>query len=245
FCLCLLWTPAPAPLSCSPPVRSSSSTSSEWRPHCGYCPRGLSPAGPPAWVSPRCWRSTWSSAPTRSGRSRSAWPRSPTTAGVAAPAQPTPETEHTRDPNTRDPTAEPGRRTVHGPTVALLEHRGRVGCWQDAAMATQPDARETSVVFPRTGAGARSSSALGRSVVASALRSVDPIGARAAESETSWRRGYTVHFRRLVEAGLLSPQSAVTIASDGLSALHAQLRFATVNGEITLAEAVRRPVDEP
>ncbi|HLT09458.1 MAG TPA: hypothetical protein VK028_01460 [Micromonosporaceae bacterium] len=112
-------------------------------------------------------------------------------------------------------------------------------------MATQPDARETSVVFPRTGAGARSSSALGRSVVASALRSVDPIGARAAESETSWRRGYTVHFRRLVEAGLLSPQSAVTIASDGLSALHAQLRFATVNGEITLAEAVRRPVDEP
>jgi len=76
----------------------------------------------------------------------------------------------------------------------------------------------TGVVFPRTGAStgadrgtaggraaadhaavpARSTSALARAVVADALRGPDPIGARAAEGETNWRRGYITHFRRLV-----------------------------------------------
>lgn len=55
--------------------------------------------------------------------------------------------------------------------------------------------------------GARSTSALGRSVVADALRSVDPVGSQAAQSETNWRTGYAVHSRRLVEAGL-GPRTA-------------------------------------
>ena len=58
------------------------------------------------------------------------------------------------------------------------------------------------VVFPRDDQGRRSTTAVGRAVVADALRPVDAAGARAAEQETAWRSDYLVHFRRLVEAGL-------------------------------------------
>jgi hypothetical protein len=105
-------------------------------------------------------------------------------------------------------------------------------------------AEQHGVVFPLVGTQ-RSTSALGRAVVADALRAVDPIGARAAEGETSWRREYRVHFRRLVEAGLDSPAAAVEIARAGLDSLHARLRFSTVDGEIGLDEAPLLPVAEP
>jgi hypothetical protein len=81
----------------------------------------------------------------------------------------------------------------------------------------------TGVVFPETD-GSRSTSALGRAVASAALAEVDPVGARAAAQETNWRRGYLAHFRRLVEAGLLSPQAARTIADHGLRALHDRMR---------------------
>src|SRR6266508_1761408 len=93
----------------------------------------------------------------------------------------------------------------------------------------------TGVVVPDTG-GVRSTSALGRAVVGDALRGVDPVGARAVESATVWRRDYVVHFRRLVEAGLLSREAAVVIARDGLASLHRHMRFATRDGELALAE---------
>ena len=88
------------------------------------------------------------------------------------------------------------------------------------------------VVFPASGAdGDRSTSALGRAVVADALRGVDPVGARAAEQETGWRRQYLVHFRRLVEAGLGSGAGARQVAADGLAALHDRMRFVRAGGE--------------
>jgi len=103
----------------------------------------------------------------------------------------------------------------------------------------------TGVVIPDTG-GVRSTSALGRAVVADALRGVDPVGARAAESATTWRRDYLVHFRRLVEAGLLSRDAALTIARDGLASLHGRIRFATRDGELALAEVFRvDPAGDP
>ncbi len=76
------------------------------------------------------------------------------------------------------------------------------------------------MVFPRAADGRRSTGAVGRQVVADALRGVDPAGARAAEQETSWRTGYLVHYRRLLEAGLDSREAAVTIAEQGLGSLH-------------------------
>ncbi len=103
---------------------------------------------------------------------------------------------------------------------------------------------EPGVVFPRTGSG-RSTSALGRAIVADAMGAVDPIGSRAAEIETSWRREYRVHFRRLVEAGLLSPEAAVTIARNGLASMYERMRFSTGDGEIALADAPALAVAAP
>ncbi|MFF5173604.1 hypothetical protein ACFY3U_13290 [Micromonospora sp. NPDC000089] len=95
----------------------------------------------------------------------------------------------------------------------------------------------SGVVFPRTGEG-RSTSALGRAVVADALRAVDPVGARAAEHETDWRHHYLGHFRRLVEAGLLSRDAALTVARDGLASLHSRMTVIGDDGrETALAEA--------
>jgi hypothetical protein len=97
----------------------------------------------------------------------------------------------------------------------------------------------SGVVFPVSGdGGARSTSALGRAVVADALRGVDPVGARAAEHETNWRSGYLLHFRRLVEAGLPSAESARRIAADGLASLHARMRVRVAGAaELPLGEA--------
>lgn len=94
----------------------------------------------------------------------------------------------------------------------------------------------TGVVFPVSGDGQRSTSALGRAVVADALRGVDPIGARAAEHETDWRRHYPHHFRRQIEAGLSGGASARRSAEDGLKSLYDRMRVGTADGEIGLGE---------
>ncbi|MFI7606394.1 hypothetical protein ACIBTV_14830 [Micromonospora sp. NPDC049366] len=103
----------------------------------------------------------------------------------------------------------------------------------------------TGVVFPAI-EGRRSTTALGRAVVADALRAVDPVGARSAEHETDWRHAYLGHFRRLVEAGLLSGDAAVTIARDGLASLHTRMRVVDDGGhEHGLEEAFSAPETHP
>ena len=87
------------------------------------------------------------------------------------------------------------------------------------------------VVFPAAADGRRSTSALGRAVVADALRPVDPAGALGAEHETNWRSGYLVHFRRLIEAGLASKQAWLAIARGGLDSLHTRMRVAEPGGD--------------
>jgi hypothetical protein len=94
------------------------------------------------------------------------------------------------------------------------------------------------VVFPLSPDGRRSTSALGRAVVAAALRRVDPAGALGAEQETNWRSGYLIHFRRLVEAGLGSKAAALSIAADGLGSLHAQMRVGWPDGAETGLDAL-------
>jgi hypothetical protein len=89
------------------------------------------------------------------------------------------------------------------------------------------------VVFPAAADGRRSTSALGRAVVADALRPADPAGALGAEHETNWRSGYLVHFRRLIEAGLASKQAWLAIARGGLDSLHTRMRAAVPGGDET------------
>ncbi len=87
------------------------------------------------------------------------------------------------------------------------------------------------VDFPVSGERGRSTSAVGRAVVADALRVVDPVGALDAEQETNWRSGYLLHFRRLVEAGLTSREASLAIAAAGLDALHARMTAAGLGGD--------------
>jgi hypothetical protein len=79
------------------------------------------------------------------------------------------------------------------------------------------------ISFPADPDGGRPTSAVGREVVAEALRPVDPVGARAAEQETAWRSRYLLHFRRLVEAGLPSPAAWHQIAAAGLDAVRRRM----------------------
>ena len=72
---------------------------------------------------------------------------------------------------------------------------------------------------------------MGRAVVADALRETDPARADDAERDTNWRRGYVVHFRRLVEAGLASKEDAVVVARNGLESLHGRMRVRHADGE--------------
>jgi len=89
------------------------------------------------------------------------------------------------------------------------------------------------VVFPLSADGKRSTSALGKAVVADALRLVDPAGARGAEQETNWRSGYLAHFRRLLEAGVPSRATALSVAGEGLGSLHARMRLRGPDGAET------------
>ncbi|HEV7961154.1 MAG TPA: hypothetical protein VGP57_01320 [Actinoplanes sp.] len=100
------------------------------------------------------------------------------------------------------------------------------------------------VVFPRTAEGKRSSSELGRAVVADALRAADPAAAEAAGREHDWRRGYLSHFRTLVEAGL--PAGAgYDIASAGLASVQERMRVHRGGEDITPADALAEKVDRP
>ena len=75
------------------------------------------------------------------------------------------------------------------------------------------------IAFPADASGRRGTTAVGRAVLADALRPVDPAGARAAEQETAWRGRYLRHFRRQVEAGLGDPQDWLTMAAAGLESM--------------------------
>ncbi len=93
--------------------------------------------------------------------------------------------------------------------------------------------KPTGVVFPVSADGRRSTTALGRAVVADALGTADPAGARDAGREANWRAGYPAHFRRLIEAGLDSRDAALSVARDGLDSLHRRMQVAAPGGAET------------
>ena len=97
---------------------------------------------------------------------------------------------------------------------------------------------QAGVTFPVSADGRRSTSALGRAVVADALGRVDPAGALDASREANWRAGYLPHFRRLIEAGLTSRQAAVSVARDGLASLHRRMRVTGRDGTETGLDAL-------
>ena len=109
--------------------------------------------------------------------------------------------------------------------------------------ASSDDGETAGVLFPVAADGRRSTSALGRAVVADAMRQVDPAGALGAEQETNWRTGYLTHFRRLIEAGLAAREAALSIAGEGLGSLHGRMRAVAAPGgpETELSALVTAP----
>ncbi|WP_409484290.1 hypothetical protein [Arsenicicoccus dermatophilus] len=87
----------------------------------------------------------------------------------------------------------------------------------------------TGVVFPLED-DRRSTSAVGRRVVAAALAGADPIGSASARRDSEWRRDYGRHLRRLVEVGMHDGDLAVRVARQGLDELHRQMRWVGPDG---------------
>src|SRR6266567_9111076 len=115
----------------------------------------------------------------------------------------------------------------------LLAGSGSAWLSRDDDRSAMSNDEPAGVVFPVSADGRRSTSAVGRAVVADALRRADPAGALDAERDANWRTGYLVHFRRLVEAGLTSTDAAVSVARDGLESLHRRMRFVHPGGAET------------
>jgi hypothetical protein len=97
------------------------------------------------------------------------------------------------------------------------------------------------ISFPADPDGSRPTSRVAREVVAEALRPVDPLGARAAEQETAWRSRYVMHFRRLVEAGLVTPDAWRQVADAGLDAVRRRLVVADPEGDRPLDSLADAP----
>ena len=92
------------------------------------------------------------------------------------------------------------------------------------------------------GAADRSTSAVGRAVVADALRPVDPVGALGVEQETAWRSRYLRHFRRLVEAGVSTPEAWRSVAAAGLASVQDRMVVVGDDGaELPLASLADAP----
>ncbi len=81
-----------------------------------------------------------------------------------------------------------------------------------------------------------STSAAARAIMGDALRKADPVGARAVENETNWRRNYLGHFRRALEAGIGEAPAAHSIAADGLRSARDQMRV----GDERLDDAISK-----
>lgn len=96
------------------------------------------------------------------------------------------------------------------------------------------------VVFPELD-GARSTSAVGRSVIWASLSELDPDGARAAGRASNWRRHYPEHLRRALESGLSSAAAAQSIAAAGLAEAQRRMQWADETGERSLLDLLAAP----
>lgn len=97
----------------------------------------------------------------------------------------------------------------------------------------------SGIVFPPGPDGTPSSRLAGTRIMAAALGALDPEHAQDALREPRWRHAYPLHFRRLVEGAMRSPEAALACAKAGLAAAWDELGFARPDGTTaTLREAL-------
>lgn len=90
--------------------------------------------------------------------------------------------------------------------------------------------RRGRVAFPEED-GRRTTSALGRAVVADSLRGVSAEHADKALRSRSWRREYTSHFATATRLGAASGARALATARPGLVSLRSRMRWSSVDGD--------------
>jgi hypothetical protein len=98
----------------------------------------------------------------------------------------------------------------------------------------------SGVTFPNVD-GHRSTSRLGRSVLADAAGEVDTALAGEILAEREWRSRYPTHLRALVAAELRAGTAAAPVAHAGVDSLHRRMTFVRDDGERPLADAMAEP----
>ena len=108
-------------------------------------------------------------------------------------------------------------------------------------MSAQSNHAEKSdgVLFPLVD-GRRSTQTTAKAVFAEAARGVAPDVADSIERSANWHKDYVPHLSTLERVSALSPKSAISVASDGLFALHERMVFARDGEELSLSHALER-----
>lgn len=83
----------------------------------------------------------------------------------------------------------------------------------------------TGVSFPTGAQGRRSTTATGRAIFADSVRAVDPALAARIEHTDDWRGRYIEPVRDIVERAAHSPESALSIAREGLASIDRRFLF--------------------
>ncbi len=107
-------------------------------------------------------------------------------------------------------------------------------------MATER-AEARGIQFPVDAQGKRASAAVGRGILAAALRVLDTQAADACLAERDWRHAYPVHLRRLVELQAAMPQATVASCRAGLDAAWNDLVFVRDGAAMPLRQAMHDP----
>ena len=102
-------------------------------------------------------------------------------------------------------------------------------------------AEARGIQFPLDGSGKRSSAAIGRNILAAALRVLDAPSAEACQSERDWRHAYPKHLRRLVELQAANPRDTVASCRAGLDAAWQALVFVREGQPMPLRLAMATP----
>jgi len=105
-------------------------------------------------------------------------------------------------------------------------------------------AQADGVLFPLID-GRRSTQSTAKAVFADAARGVAPDVADAIEHSRNWHKDYVAHLSTLERVSALSPKSALSVAADGLFALHERMVFARDGDELSLSHALDRWQSSP
>ncbi|HSH05196.1 MAG TPA: hypothetical protein VLL52_21960 [Anaerolineae bacterium] len=100
------------------------------------------------------------------------------------------------------------------------------------------------IQFPVTGDGKRSTTAVGKAIIQTALAAAGSEGVQAVAEERDWRHRYPRHLRKLSEVSLRDGETALATARAGLAAAWGRLVFMREGEGVPLAAAMAEPATE-